>query len=364
MPTPALTDLTSVREIRAAHPGPEAESVRSAYLELLKLCLCDLAGKGTMTVDSTDAGRLYFRELEGDELQLRASGRDWPLHGVTMVGLARLDDLQSCVESVVRDGVDGDLIEAGSWRGGASILIRAALDSLGADDRTLWVADSFQGFPLTDAAHVPRLGGEDDMHGLEFLSVPVEEVRGHFARLGVEQGVRFVPGFFDQTMPGLRGGRWSLVRLDGDTYEATWVTLEALYPGLSRGGHLIVDDYGAFEACRQAVDDFRAENGITEPLQEVDWTSVRWRRESEPASGGAEAPKPPRKLAEHTGAQGVTPRAGARIPHRRELELADEVVALRERLEAAEAELAELRRSWAARLGDRLRRARRGGGGE
>ena len=119
-----------------------------AYLDLLKLSLCDLAGAGTRTVSWTGDRRVFSRELTGaDQLEWRIAGRDWPLNALTMVGLRRLDDLQACVESVVHDGVEGDVIEAGTWRGGASILIRAALDEFGARDRTVWVADSFQGFP-------------------------------------------------------------------------------------------------------------------------------------------------------------------------------------------------------------------------
>ena len=118
-----------------------------------------------------------------------------------MAGLRRLDDLQACVEAIVRDGVEGDLIEAGTWRGGASILMRATLDALGADDRTVWVADSFQGFPAADAG---------DARADRLPRRPIEEVRANFARLGYEQGVRFVAGFFEDTLPGLAGGagRW------------------------------------------------------------------------------------------------------------------------------------------------------------
>jgi O-methyltransferase len=361
MPTPALTDVTSTREIRATGARPRVDALRAAYLELLKLCLCDLAGEGTASVDSTKDGRLYLRELKGEQLQLRATGRDWPLHGLTMVGLDRLDDLQACVESVVAEGVEGDLVEAGSWRGGASILMRATLDSLGADERRVWVADSFEGFPVADA---PEFREGDEMHGLEFLSVPLEKVKGYFARFGCESGIRFVPGFFQQTMPELRGRRWSIVRLDGDTYEATWVTLDALYPGLSAGGHLIVDDYGALEVCRQAVDDFRRERGITEPLEEVDWTCVRWRKETDgapTAAGGPEA-KPRREVERSISAHGVRPRADARIPTQRELELERELTALREQLAAAEAKLVQPRRSPVARLADGLRRRGRRGG--
>jgi O-methyltransferase len=152
-----------------------------------------------------------------------------------MIGLSRLDDLQRCVESAVRDGVEGDLIEAGAWRGGASILIRATLDSLGAGDRTVWVADSFQGFPAPDAEGYPA-DSERDLHTIDFLAVPLDEVRAHFARFGLDRGVNFVPGFFQETLPKLRGRRWSLVRLDGDTYESTWIALEALYRGVPAGG--------------------------------------------------------------------------------------------------------------------------------
>jgi len=165
--TKTLTDWTTEREIRAVRSRPEVEALRAAYLELLKLTLCDLGGAGTISVGRTEDGQVYSRELGGEQLLLRTNGMDWPLNGLTMVGLLRLDDLQVCVESAVADGVDGDLIEAGAWRGGAAILMRAALDSLGADERTVWVADSFTGFP------VPDLGGSANDPDRD------EHLRGH-----------------------------------------------------------------------------------------------------------------------------------------------------------------------------------------
>ena len=311
------------REIRARGPRPGEEPMRSAYLELLKLCLCDLAGASTLSVtrsgDSRSTGApLFSRELAGDELKLRANGVDWPWSGLTMIGLARLDDLQSCVEAVVRDRIDGDVIEAGAWRGGASILMRAALDSLGADDRTVWVADSFQGLPPPAAED-----RELDLSQLDFLAVPVEEVQAYFARFGCEHGVRFLPGFFDETLPRLRDQRWSLVRLDGDTYESTWLALESLYPGLSVGGYLVVDDYLLIEECREAVDGYRREHGITEPIEEIDWNSGRWRRESETPLPRASARSAPHQAA--TRSSHVKHRERARIPTQRELELEREL---------------------------------------
>src|SRR3712207_7824270 len=72
---------------------------------------------------------------------------------------------------------------------------------------------------------------------------------------------------FEDTLHTLRGHEWSLIRLDGDTYESTMKTLEELYPGLSPGGHLIVDDYGALEECARAVDEFRRSEEHTSELQ-------------------------------------------------------------------------------------------------
>jgi O-methyltransferase len=326
------------REFSAAPPGPDAERLRAAYLSLLKLCLCDLAGGTTVSVGRTDDGLAFARQLFGEQLQLRTNGMDWPLTGLTMVGLARLDDLHRCVETIVADDIEGDLIEAGTWRGGATILMRATLDALGAEGRTVWAADSFQGFPERDdeGDAVPSDRG-DDLGAFDFLSVPLEEVKESFSRLGCSEGVRFVPGFFENTLPPLREGRWSLVRLDGDTYEATRLTLDCLYPGLSVGGYLIVDDYGALEECRRAVDDFRRERGLVEPIEEIDWTCVRWRRaEPEPA----DRPNQPAPASTRTGpprpSASAVVRGNEGVPNLRELVLEREIAALRDRLAAAE----------------------------
>ena len=329
------------REIRATAPGPGPDATRRAYLELLKLSLCDLTGMGTTSVEGLPQGHVASRELSGDQLRLRAEGRDWPLHGLTMSGLRRLDDLQACVESIVGDDVPGDLIEAGSWRGGASMLTRATLDSLGDETRTVWVADSFQGFPVTDrqaAKEYPRTL-EPYLAVFDFLAAPLEQVQAAFARFGLDHGIRFVPGFFEDTLPALTGTRWSLVRIDADTYDSTLLALRCLYPGLAVGGYLIVDDYWALEECRAAVDAFRGEHGIDEPIEPVDWTCVRWRRRAETAI------EPLSRPAGHASrAVASAPRrADRRVPTARELELAAEVTELREQIADLERDLAQAR---------------------
>ena len=346
----ARAHLAAVRAPRAAGPGPDAEALRGAYLDLLKLTLCDLGGSATTSVGAMADGSVMSRELRGDELRLRAAGMDWPLHGLTMVGLGRLDDLQACVETVVGDGIEGDVIEAGAWRGGASILARATLDTLG-DERAVWVADSFRGFPERAAPD----DGTIDLSAFDFLAVSLEEVREGFARLGCARGVRFVPGFFEDSLRALAGERWAIVRLDADSYEATREALRCLYPGLAVGGYLIVDDYGSFEGCRRAVDEFRGEHGVAEPIEKVDSTCVRWRRErSEPLATQRGATPGPTTAERGAPARPLVSEAARRpthVPTAREVGLAAEVDSLRARLAAAEAQIGL--RAWLRR---RLRR--------
>ena len=208
----------------------------------------------------------------------REEGRDWPVGADTMIGLRRLDHLEDCVRQVCANGVPGDLIESGVWRGGASIFMRAVLRALGDTERMVWVADSFQGLPKPDASRYPDDEG-DRLWRETTLAVPVEEVKANFAKYGLlDDQVRFLVGWFADTLPSAPMERLAVMRLDGDLYESTIVALRALYPKLSPGGYVIIDDWGAMPQCRKAVEDFRSEAGVPEPIQEIDWTGVFWQR--------------------------------------------------------------------------------------
>jgi len=89
-----------------------------------------------------------------------------------------------------------------------------------------------------------------------------------------------VKGWFRDTLPKLVANRFALIRLDGDMYESTHVALQHLYPCPSPGGFAIVDDYGAVEARRCAVTDYRIVHGVAAPLHKIDWTGVYWRKPS------------------------------------------------------------------------------------
>lgn len=207
----------------------------------------------------------------------RYDGRIWPGYADTMIGRQRLDNLQYCVESALRDGIAGDLIEAGVWRGGACIFMRAVLAAHGVTDRKVFVADSFAGLPPPDTASHPADAG-DEHHRYATLAVSRDEVAANFQRYGLlDEQVVFLEGWFSDTLPTAPIDRLAVLRLDGDMYGSTMDALTSLYPKLSSGGFCIIDDY-ALPGCRQAVTDFRTANNIDAELHDIDWTGCYWRK--------------------------------------------------------------------------------------
>lgn len=258
----------------------------SLYLDLLSRCLCRELFPDRSILPATSR-RDRWRRRAADlrpgwsgvyRADLRSIGKDWPSEAETMIGRARLDNLRDCCEQVLRDAVPGDLIETGVWRGGATILMRAVLKAYGVSDRCVWVADSFQGVPPPDAARYPADAG-DTTFEVDLLAVSEEAVRANFERYGLlDEQVRFLPGWFRDSLPGAPIERLAVLRLDGDLYESTMDALTSLYPKLSPGGFVIVDDYGSYESCRSAVSDYRARAGVSDPIHEVDGSAVYWRR--------------------------------------------------------------------------------------
>lgn len=214
----------------------------------------------------------------GGDSDKRDDGNDWPPAAETMVGRQRLANVRHCVESVLDDEIPGDFIETGVWRGGVTILMRGILEAWGDTDRRVWVADSFKGLPSPDEEAFPQDVGHD-MSDVPTLAVSQAQVRANFERYGLaDDQVRFLEGWFRDTLPSAPIEQLAVLRLDGDMYESTTDALEALYPKLSIGGYAIVDDYGAWEPCRQACTDYRERNSITDEIVSVDWTGVYWRR--------------------------------------------------------------------------------------
>jgi O-methyltransferase len=209
----------------------------------------------------------------------REVGGDWPARAESMIGLRRMENIQHCVQTVIDDDVPGDLLEAGVWRGGASIFMKANLKVRGDTSRVLWVADSFQGLPAPNATLYPADTG-DDLHTRSGLSVGADQVRHNFERYEVlDDRVRFLVGWFKDTLPSAPISALSVMRLDGDMYESTWQAIEALYPKLSPGGFCIIDDYESHRSqAGQAVLDYRRAHGIDEEIVDIDGMGAFWRK--------------------------------------------------------------------------------------
>jgi hypothetical protein len=250
----------------------DLQTASSRYLELLKGTLTDTIFAPEPNLGEPGSGehfvRHYFRSPR-------------PL---TCVPRRRLDQVESCVRRVVADGVPGDLLEAGVWRGGVAIFMRAALLEMSVSDRDVWVADSFQGLPEPDAARYPKEAATWEspvLREIDHLAVSLDRVETAFRALGLlDERVRFLPGWFSETLPGAPITRLAVLRLDCDLYESTRDVLTNLYDRVSPGGFIIVDDYAVdtlFD-CRAAVDEFRAARGIVAPLEFVDTHCCSWRK--------------------------------------------------------------------------------------
>jgi len=267
---------------------------RDLYLNLLKKTLTrydmgddrfPIGGRNPAVRLAAHATTALLRPLGLDlchyrpfEQQGRDVGRDWPGTAETMIGLRRLDNLEECITTILEEHIPGDALEAGVWRGGASIFMRAALNVLGGEDRLVWVADSFQGLPPPD----PNVSADQgvDYYKDKGLAISLDTVKANFAKYDLlGDNIRFLEGWFAATLPVAPIKDLALLRADGDMYASTMDTLNPLYPKVSPGGFVIIDDYGAVDACRKAVDDFRAARDIRAPLTEIDWSGVYWRKE-------------------------------------------------------------------------------------
>lgn len=193
----------------------------------------------------------------------------------SMLGTRQFDSMQACIFDVVQNKVPGDLLEAGVWRGGMTIFMRGVLRTLGVTDRKVWVADSFAGLPPPDKAEERSASwwAEGDM------AESLETVRANFDRYGLlDEQVVFLKGFFSSTLPGAPIDKLSILRMDADLYGSTADILKSLYPKLSSGGYLICDDYSNLHDCKRAVDEYRAQHGITEPIVEIDRRAIYWKK--------------------------------------------------------------------------------------
>ncbi len=186
----------------------------------------------------------------------------------TMLSYARLRRLYQAIEHVVKRGIQGDIVECGTARGGSAALMGLALKRLGAD-RPLWVFDTFEGLPPpTDADPDKEIGRlyTGSCRG------ELKEVQDLFKSFDIFHHARFIKGLFQNTVPGSDIDKIAVLHIDADWYESVKVCLDHFYDRVSTGGVIQFDDYGHWAGARKAVDEFLHQRGIRVHLQYLDYS--------------------------------------------------------------------------------------------
>lgn len=199
----------------------------------------------------------------------------------TMTSPERMYALYKATEYVVRSGIPGDVVECGVWRGGSSMLAALSLKALGDTSRTLYLYDTYTGMSEPTEKDVKWSGqaAQDSWPDLQqgdhnaWCYAPEAEVRKNMAATGYPQErLVFVKGKVEETIPGTVPPSIAILRLDTDWYESTLHELEHLYPLLSPGGVLLLDDYGSWQGARQATDEFLDRHKIRAFLHRIDYS--------------------------------------------------------------------------------------------
>lgn len=211
----------------------------------------------------------------------------------SMLRRAKLMNLLSLATVVEQLGIKGDFVECGVWKGGSAGILCSVIKTHG-NRRSLWLFDSFEGLPQPtvqdlDGHKIKTDNGFVISKGTGVLEpigkcvAPETAVRellfGHLSLQEVD--VHIVKGWFQETLPIAAIEKVALLHLDGDWYESTLCCLRELYPKVQSGGYVIIDDYEYWSGCKAAVDKYRAEKGVTEPITRVNdkksKTAVYWR---------------------------------------------------------------------------------------
>jgi len=246
-------------------------NLRQLYLDMVRKCVAGMI--------YCDPSMAPWNDGEFDE-EARTNGGDWPSQAHTMIGDTRLRNIQTLSDKIFEENIPGDFMETGVWRGGACIFMNAIFEANQITDRKIFVCDSFEGLPPPD----PKYSADDgDNHYTlhEFLAVSREQVMSHFERYNLlNDRVVFVKGFFRDTMPELinHTDKIALLRLDGDMYESTIDVLNYMYPKVSTGGYVIVDDW-QLPNCRAAIEDYAKVNNFNPKMSIIDGASVYWKKE-------------------------------------------------------------------------------------
>jgi O-methyltransferase len=200
----------------------------------------------------------------------------------TMTSPERIFSLCEAVTYLQKNKIEGDVVECGVWKGGSMMAVALTLLSLGDVSRDLYLFDTFEGMsaPTDDDVDIAGLSAKNLLQNSD--KAKDESVWCHAALDGVKDVIEstgypsdkthFVKGMVEETIPHFSPNKIALLRLDTDWYASTKHELEHLFPSLSKGGVLIIDDYGHWQGARKAVDEYFAKNDIKILLNRIDYT--------------------------------------------------------------------------------------------
>lgn len=265
----AHEDFGAMNTIEHNTNSAQNMNLKDLYLITLRDCLTGEAARDSVALPYWPLRRflgLVFPNLTIGRKRVVRNGvpQSWPLHAPAMGGAAHMEKFKFCIESALQENIPGSIVECGVWRGGTSIFGAAVLKANGAS-RKVYICDSFAGLPKGKASE--DLGNNWHQLG-DFLAVSLEDVQDNFRRHHLlDANIEFVKGWFCDTLPKF-DDKIAVLRADGDMYESTMDILVNLYPKVSPGGYVIIDDY-SIAACRAAVTGYLKSKNLNPQMFDV-----------------------------------------------------------------------------------------------
>jgi O-methyltransferase len=214
------------------------------------------------------------RKIIPPELSVREYGQDWPITAESMIGLIRMNQLHEALGVVREENIEGDIVEAGIWRGGAVIFAATYIDVYGMKDRKIYGCDSFEGLPVPDPKYPEDAG--DSHWKYDILKVSLVEVERNLKKYNINRDkVILVKGWFEDTLSELAVEKIAILRLDGDMYSSTMASLNSLYEKVTSGGFVIIDDY-SLDGAKKALHDYLGKNAPK--IIDIDGTGAYFRK--------------------------------------------------------------------------------------
>lgn len=200
----------------------------------------------------------------------------------TMTSEERMYSLYNAVKYVVKAGIKGSIVECGVWKGGSMMISALTLMKMNDKKRRLYLYDTFEGMSTPTKEDKTIYDSKDTMkkwesmqkeEGNEWCYAGLEEVKSNmYSTKYPKNKIKFVKGKVEETLLKTKPKKIAVLRLDTDWYKSTYAEMKHLYPLLSKGGVIIIDDYGHWQGSKKAVDKYFKEKKINILLHSIDYS--------------------------------------------------------------------------------------------